>query len=41
MGLLVDGKWHDQWYDTQKSARPAAAKAAPPWRWVARSGCSP
>ena len=19
MGLLIDGKWHDQWYDTEKT----------------------
>lgn len=21
MGQLIDGRWHDQWYDTQKDGR--------------------
>jgi putative glutathione S-transferase len=21
MGLLIDGKWHDKWYDTAKDGR--------------------
>ncbi|MDX2370791.1 MAG: glutathione S-transferase family protein, partial [Colwellia sp.] len=27
MGLLVDGKWHDQWYDTESSGGRFERKA--------------
>ncbi|MDR6305990.1 hypothetical protein GGQ85_003718 [Nitrobacter vulgaris] len=26
MGLLIDGKWHDQWYDTAASGALSVAK---------------
>lgn len=38
MGLLVDGTWHDQWYDTASTGGPAARSCA---SWSAWRGSSP
>ena len=38
MGLLIDGKWHDQWYDT-KSTQGEFVRKAPQFRnWVTPDG---
>ena len=38
MGLLVDGKWHDEWYDTEKSGGKFVRDDAK-WRdWVTADG---
>jgi glutathionyl-hydroquinone reductase len=38
MGLLIDGKWHDQWYDT-KSTNGEFVRKAPLFRsWVTADG---
>jgi glutathionyl-hydroquinone reductase len=38
MGLLIDGKWHDQWYDT-KSTKGEFVRKAPQFRnWVTPDG---
>jgi glutathionyl-hydroquinone reductase len=38
MGLLIDGKWHDQWYDT-KSTEGEFIRKAPLFRnWVTQDG---
>ncbi len=38
MGMLVDGKWKDQWYDTKKSGG-RFERSESQWRdWVTRSG---
>lgn len=38
MGLLVDGKWHDQWYDTKKSAGRFVRSDAQFRNWVTADG---
>ncbi len=38
MGLLVDGKWHDQWYDTDKSGGKFEREAARFRNWVTHDG---
>lgn len=38
MGLLVDGKWQDRWYDT-KSTGGRFERSKAQWRdWVTRDG---
>ena len=38
MGLLVDGKWQDAWYDTAKSGGKFERDEAT-WRdWITRDG---
>ena len=38
MGLLVDGKWHDQWYDTDKTGGKFEREAARFRNWVTADG---
>lgn len=38
MGLLVDGKWHDTWYDTKTSKGRFVRKAAQFRNWVTPDG---
>jgi glutathionyl-hydroquinone reductase len=38
MGVLVDGKWHDQWYDTKSSQGEFVRKAAQFRNWVTPDG---
>lgn len=38
MGLLVDGKWHDQWYDTSKTGGKFEREAARFRNWVTADG---
>jgi len=38
MGLLVDGVWHDKWYDTTKSSGRFERSAAQFRNWVTRDG---
>jgi len=38
MGLLIDGKWHDQWYDTDKSGGKFEREAARFRNWVTADG---
>src|SRR5690554_6764661 len=38
MGLLVDGKWHDQWYDTDKTGGKFEREAARFRNWVTPDG---
>ena len=38
MGLLVDGKWVDQWYDTAKTAGRFKRQDAPFRNWVTIDG---
>ena len=38
MGLLVDGKWHDQWYDTSKTGGKFEREAARFRSWVTADG---
>ena len=38
MGVLVDGKWHDQWYDTDKTGRKFEREAARFRSWVTQDG---
>ncbi len=39
MGLLVDGKWHDVWYDTKASQGPFRPHARAQFRnWVTPDG---
>lgn len=38
MGLLIDGKWHDQWYDTEKSGGKFEREAARFRNWVTADG---
>ena len=34
MGLLIDGKWHDKWYDTDKTGGKFEREAARFRNWV-------
>lgn len=38
MGLLVDGQWHDQWYDTSKTGGKFEREAARFRNWVTQDG---
>lgn len=38
MGLLVDGKWHDQWYDTKKSDGKFVRDQAGFRNWITADG---
>lgn len=38
MGLLVDGKWHDQWYDTAKSGGRFVREDAQFRSWITADG---
>ena len=38
MGLLVDGKWHDVWYDTKSSKGRFVRSEAPFRNWVTPDG---
>ena len=38
MGLLVDGRWHDQWYDTDKTGGKFEREAARFRNWVTADG---
>ncbi|MBW4936417.1 glutathione S-transferase family protein [Marinobacter sp. F4206] len=38
MGLLVDGKWHDKWYDTSKTGGKFEREAARFRNWVTPDG---
>ena len=36
MGQLIDGRWHDQWYDTQKDGRFQRENASAAIGWASR-----
>ncbi|MGM0449959.1 MAG: glutathione S-transferase family protein [Pseudomonadota bacterium] len=38
MGLLIDGEWHDQWYDTAKSGGAFVRESAQFRNWVTPDG---
>ncbi len=38
MGLLVDGIWHDQWYDTDATGGDFKREAAKLRNWVTKDG---
>ncbi|SDM86734.1 putative glutathione S-transferase [Franzmannia pantelleriensis] len=38
MGLLIDGKWHDQWYDTDKHGGEFVRESAKLRDWVTADG---
>ncbi len=38
MGLLVDGKWHDQWYDTKKAGGKFVRSTAKFRNWITPDG---
>lgn len=38
MGLLIDGQWHDQWYDTSKNGGHFKRKASSFRHWVTADG---
>ncbi len=38
MGLLIDGKWHDQWYDTKSSDGKFIRTEAQYRHWITRDG---
>jgi putative glutathione S-transferase len=39
MGLLVDGVWHDTWYDTKKSKAASFVREASQFRnWITADG---
>ena len=38
MGLLVDGVWHDQWYDTKSTGGKFERKASSFRHWVTKDG---
>jgi|SRR5271165_7317990 len=40
MGLLIDGKWHDQWYDTSSTGGQFVRKDAQFRNWVTADGKS-
>ena len=37
MGLLIDGQWHDQWYDTKSTAGRFVRQDAAIRDWVTRT----
>jgi len=40
MGLLIDGTWHDQWYDTQKTKGEFVRQASQFRNWVTADGAA-
>lgn len=38
MGLLIDGQWHDQWYDTESSEGRFVREAATLRNWITADG---
>lgn len=40
MGLLIDGRWHDQWYDTKSHGGEFVRESAKLRDWVTRDGSS-
>ncbi|HBO14197.1 MAG TPA: glutathione-dependent reductase, partial [Halieaceae bacterium] len=38
MGLLIDGQWHDRWYDTDKSGGRFVREDARFRHWVTADG---
>ena len=38
MGLLIDDKWHDHWYDTEKTKGKFERKASQFRNWVTADG---
>src|SRR3954452_9596300 len=38
MGLLIDGQWHDVWYDTQEPRGRSVRSEAQFRNWVTRDG---
>ena len=38
MGLLIEGRWHDQWYDTAESGGRFVRKDSQFRNWVTRDG---
>ena len=38
MGLLIDGTWHDQWYDTKSTGGKFVRKASAFRNWVTTDG---
>ncbi len=40
MGLLVDGKWHDQWYDTSSTGGRFERSASQYRNWISASGAA-
>ena len=40
MGLLVDGKWHDQWYDTQSTGGKFERSIAQFRNWITKDGAA-
>lgn len=41
MGLLIDGRWHDQWYDTKASGGAFVRSASRFRQWVRADGSTP
>ena len=40
MGLLIDGKWHDQWYDTSSTGGKFERSKAQFRNWITKDGAS-
>ena len=40
MGLLIDGKWHDQWYDTESTGGKFVRTESQFRNWVTPDGCA-
>ena len=38
MGLLIDGEWHDKWYDTDKTGGRFVRQDSAFRNWVTRDG---
>lgn len=38
MGLLIDGQWHDQWYDTEKTGGRFERSKAQFRNWITADG---
>ena len=38
MGLLIDGKWHDRWYDTCSSSGEFIREESQLRNWITRDG---
>jgi len=38
MGLLINGKWHDKWYDTTSSGGEFRREAAQLRNWITKDG---
>jgi hypothetical protein len=41
MGLLVEGKWTDQWYDSESTGGRFVRKESPFRQWVRADGSTP